>query len=99
MYRETYYQAIGQPLNVSVFISSLQQQMTDALTMLNKGIKNNSKVKILNKEIQKVLTEPGWNKKMTKEDLRGLTPLFWTHVNPYGTFRLDMNERLELDAA
>jgi TnpA family transposase len=49
--------------------------------------------------IQKVLTEPGWNKKMTKEDLRELTPLFWTHVNPYGTFRLDMNERLELDAA
>lgn len=36
---------------------------------------------------------------MTKEDFRGLTPLFWSHVNPYGTFRLDLNERLELDAA
>lgn len=23
-------------------------------------------------------------------------PLFWTHVNPYGRFRLDMNTRLDL---
>jgi hypothetical protein len=23
--------------------------------------------------------------------------LFWTHVNPYGRFELDMNSRLELD--
>ncbi len=49
--------------------------------------------------IQKVLAESTWMKRMTKEDFRGLTPLFWSHVNPYGTFRLDMNERLELDAA
>ncbi len=49
--------------------------------------------------IQKVLAQPRWNKKMTKEDLRALIPLFWAHVNPYGTFRLDMNERLELDTA
>ncbi|ARV57981.1 transposase [Nostocales cyanobacterium HT-58-2] len=48
--------------------------------------------------IQKILAEPTWMKRMTKEDFRGLTPLFWSHVNPYGTFRLDMNERLELDA-
>ncbi|WP_371418308.1 hypothetical protein [Anabaena sp. UHCC 0253] len=38
-------------------------------------------------------------KRMIKEDFRGLTPLFWSHVNPYETFRLDMNERLELDVA
>jgi hypothetical protein len=28
--------------------------------------------------------------------LRGLTALFWSNVNPYGTFRLDMNKRLDL---
>ncbi len=28
---------------------------------------------------------------------RALTPLFWGHVNPYGTFRLDMTARLPLD--
>jgi hypothetical protein len=33
---------------------------------------------------------------MTDDDRRALTPLFWTHVNPYGTFRLDMDSRLDL---
>lgn len=33
-------------------------------------------------------------KKMTPEDedLRGLTPLFYHHVNPYKTFELNMNQ-------
>jgi hypothetical protein len=31
------------------------------------------------------------------EDRRALSPLFWTHVNPYGRFELDMNSRLDLD--
>lgn len=48
--------------------------------------------------IQRVLAESAWMKQMTKEDFRALSPLIWTHVNPYGTFRLDMNERLHLDA-
>ncbi len=33
---------------------------------------------------------------MQTEDLRGLTSLFWNHVNPYGTFRLNLDERLPL---
>jgi len=33
---------------------------------------------------------------MTDEDRRALSPLFWTHVNPYGRFVLDMNSRLDL---
>lgn len=49
--------------------------------------------------IQQVLADPVWMKRMTPVDLRGLTPLIWGHVNPYGTFRLDMSERLELDVA
>ncbi len=49
--------------------------------------------------IQSVLAEPAWMEQMAKEDLRALSPLIWAHVNPYGTFRLDMNERLQLDAA
>ncbi|GAA0699986.1 hypothetical protein GCM10010193_63330 [Kitasatospora atroaurantiaca] len=27
---------------------------------------------------------------------RGLTALFWSNINPYGTFRLDMDTRLDL---
>ena len=47
--------------------------------------------------IQRVLAEPAWWTRMTAEDLRGLTPLIYAHVNPYGVFRLDMEERLALD--
>jgi hypothetical protein len=42
---------------------------------------------------------PAWAGKLTEEDRRGLSPLFWSHVNPYGRFRLDMDTRLDLTAA
>lgn len=48
---------------------------------------------------QQVLAETKWGKKLTPEDRRGLTALFWSNVNPYGTFRLDMNKRLDLAPA
>lgn len=35
-------------------------------------------------------------KKMTPEDFRGLTPLFYNHVNPYGTFKLNMDQRIPI---
>ena len=47
--------------------------------------------------IQRVLAEPAWLASMTPEDLRGLTPLIYAHVNPYGVFRLDMTKRLALE--
>ena len=46
--------------------------------------------------VQEVLSEPTWYDRMKKEDWRGLTPLFYLHVNPYGKFDLDMNSRLSL---
>jgi hypothetical protein len=49
--------------------------------------------------IQQVLTDDVWWARMTPDDLRALTPLIYTHMTPYGTFRLDMNERLPLEAA
>src|SRR5450631_860514 len=36
---------------------------------------------------------------LTPEDLRGLTPLFWAHVLPYGEVKLNMTRRLALNAA
>jgi transposase len=38
-----------------------------------------------------------WLKLMHLDDLRALTPLTWGHINPYGTFRLDLDERLLID--
>jgi len=47
--------------------------------------------------LQRVLAEPAWATRLTDEDRRGLTPLFWAHVNLYGRFRLDMETHLDLD--
>ncbi|MFE7403605.1 Tn3 family transposase [Streptomyces sp. NPDC057557] len=47
--------------------------------------------------MQEVLADPKWADKLTEADRRALAPLFWTHVNPYGRFELDMNSRLDLD--
>jgi TnpA family transposase len=46
--------------------------------------------------LQDVLTEDQWAERLTPADRRGLTPLFWIHVLPYGDIRLDMTTRLEL---
>ena len=46
--------------------------------------------------VQEVLAEPKWYNRMTEEDWRGLTPLFYLHINPYGRFDLDMDSRLPL---
>lgn len=47
--------------------------------------------------MRQVLADPQWADKLTEADRRALSPLFWTHVNPYGSFELDMNSRLDLD--
>ena len=47
--------------------------------------------------IQRVLSEPEWWAQMQTEDLRALTPLLWSHVTPYGVFRLDFSDRIDLD--
>ena len=44
-----------------------------------------------------MLSEPAWVARMTPADVRGLTPLVWAHVSPYGAFDLDMEQRLDLD--
>jgi hypothetical protein len=47
--------------------------------------------------IQQVLAQPEWQCRLTAVDLRALSPLKWQHVNPYGTFTLNMQERLSLE--
>ncbi len=47
--------------------------------------------------LQRVLAEPAWAARMTAADARGLTPLVWAHVSPYGAFDLDMEQRLDLE--
>src|SRR5271166_2587367 len=47
--------------------------------------------------LQRVLAEGRWRERMTEADVRGLTPLVWGHVSPYGAFDLDMEQRLDLE--
>ncbi len=47
--------------------------------------------------IQRVLAEPQQFQQMKKEDFRALTPLLYSHVTPYGVFRLDLAERMLIE--
>lgn len=47
--------------------------------------------------IQKILQQSHWHNRLTKTDLRALSPLFWDHINPYGRYDIDPNVRFALD--
>src|SRR5437879_5758038 len=78
---------------------SSNRQEDQELTMLSMHLLQVSLVYIQTLMIQDVLAEPEWMNKMTKEDLRGLTPLIYSNVNPYGLIRLNMAERLTIESA
>jgi TnpA family transposase len=66
------------------------------LTVLSLHLLQNCLVYINTLMIQQTLNDPEQMKYMTPEDLRGLTPLFFNHINPYGSFDLDMDTRLPI---
>jgi hypothetical protein len=76
--------ALGTNLEISMLALHLLQASLDYINTLL---------------VQKVLADKRWRDRLTPEDRRALSPLFWTHVNPYGRFRLDMDRRLNLDLA
>lgn len=43
--------------------------------------------------VQDVLADDDWVDQLTDADRRGLTPLFWTRVAPYGEVKLDQDLR------
>ena len=46
--------------------------------------------------IQAVLEDPTLSDRIGQAERRGLTALFWSHVNLYGRFQLDMDSRIDL---
>jgi TnpA family transposase len=48
--------------------------------------------------LQTVLDQPAFAATIGPDERRALSPLFWTHINPYGRFQLDMDTRLDLSA-
>jgi TnpA family transposase len=69
------------------------------LAMLSLHLVQISLVYINTLMIQQVLADQSWLDRMTPDDWRALTPLIYAHINPYGTFELDMQKRLHLEAA
>jgi TnpA family transposase len=71
--------------------------LDDELSMLSLQLLQNSLIYINTLMLQQVLTNRSWFDRMTGDDWRALTPLFYTHITPYGTFKLDMNHRIPLE--
>ena len=38
-----------------------------------------------------------WAARLSPEDYRGLTPLIYAHINPYGRFDVDLDRRIDFD--
>ncbi len=76
-------------------ISTNDQEMQE-LSMLSLHLLQSCLVYINTLMIQYILKLPHWQNRLTKEDKRALSPLFYAHVNPYGIFKLDMNKRLAI---
>lgn len=47
--------------------------------------------------VDRVLDDPDWADRLTEHDRRGLTPLFWSNVALHGTFRLDLDKRIDYE--
>lgn len=48
--------------------------------------------------IQSVLNKDRWQDRLNDIDRRALTPLIYSHINPYGIIELDMNQRIPIAA-
>jgi TnpA family transposase len=57
----------------------------------------NSLVYVNTLMLQQILAEPAWRNRMTPEDWRALSPLLYPHVNPYGQFDLDLDDRIDFE--
>lgn len=76
---------------------STNRREDQELIMLCLHLLQNSLVYINTLMLQSVLSHPHWQDKITKEDKRALTPLFYSHVNPYGLILIDLNQRITLE--
>ena len=49
--------------------------------------------------VQSVLKDEKWEARLTSADKRGLSPLFWSNANLYGTIDIQMDRHLDLGLA
>jgi TnpA family transposase len=76
---------------------STNRREDQELTMLCLHLLQNSLVYINTLMLQSILSHPQWSGKLTREDKRAITPLFYGHVNPYGLILIDLDQRITLE--
>lgn len=76
---------------------STNRREDQELAVLCLHLLQNSVVYINTLLLQAVLAHPQWEDKLTKEDKRGITALFYEHINPYGLMTIDLNQRILID--
>jgi len=47
--------------------------------------------------VQSVLSDPNWQDRLTPEDHRGLPPLIYAHITPYGRYDIDLATRIDYE--
>ncbi len=75
---------------------STNRREDQELTMLCLHLLQNSVSYINTLLLQSVCHEHQWIDKLTKEDKRAINPLFFEHINPYGLFLIDLNDRIAI---
>lgn len=76
---------------------SVNRKDDQEVSMLSLHLIQNSLAYVNTLMIQNILQQPSWENRLTVEDKRALRPLQYGYVNPYGSFSLDMNSRLQLE--
>lgn len=66
------------------------------IAVLSLHLLQNCMVYINTLMIQQILSQDKWYDIMVPEDFRALTPLIYNHINPYGSFDLDMDSRIPI---
>ena len=71
-----------------------QETSAHALHLLQSSL-----VYVNTRMVQSILRQPRLQNSLSEEDHRGLTPLIYAHINPYGRFEVDLNKRIDFDRA
>ena len=69
-----------------------QETAAHALHLLQSSL-----VYVNTRMVQSVLRSPDVVARLSPEDYRGLSPLIYLHINPYGRFEVDLNKRIDFE--
>ena len=78
-------------------VISSNNDIDHELTILSLHLVQSALVYINTLLLQQIIKEELCRDILTIEDKRAITPLFYHHVNQYGIYKLNMNERIKIE--